>query len=188
MKLLTLAFAALAVPAAAEQLAFPAAEGFGRFATGGRGGIVHHVTNLDNGGPGSLRACVDATGPRTCVFRVAGQINLAAPLDIVSPNITIAGQTAPGQGITLTNLGGNLHPPLRILASDVIVRHIRSRPGGPTHNVSSNGDAFRVGGTGTLATSDRIADIILDHVTMSWATDEFSIPARGWTASPFRTA
>lgn len=180
MKLFALAVvvaAGLASSAAAQQLAFPGAEGFGRFAEGGRGGSVYPVTTLANAGPGSLRACVEAKGPRTCVFRVAGQINLSGPLDIVNPRITIAGQTAPGQGITLTNEGGNIHPPLRILAGNVVVRHIRSRPGGPTHKVSSNGDAFRVGGTGSLASSETVADIILDHVTMSWATDELVDPS-----------
>ena len=107
--------------------AFPGAEGAGKWARGGRGGRAIVVTNLDDSGPGSLRAALAAKGPRTAVFRVSGTINLKTPLRIVEPFITVAGQTAPGDGICLKNYE------LQIGAThDVIVRHLRCRPGDKT--------------------------------------------------------
>ena len=88
-------------PGAAAVPAFPMCEGFGCTSVGGRGGAVFNVTNINNSGSGSLRACVEATGPRTCVFRRGGTINLTSVLAITNPQITIAGQTAPGGGILL---------------------------------------------------------------------------------------
>lgn len=82
----------------ARQVAFPGAEGFGRYATGGRGGKVYHVTTLDDGTkPGTLRHAVEQEGPRTVVFDVAGTIFLDAPLRVTNGDITLAGQSAPGQ-------------------------------------------------------------------------------------------
>ena len=110
-------------------LSFPGAEGAGRFALGGRGGAVLRVTNLNDSGPGSLRAAVETDGPRTVVFDVGGVIRLASPLRIREPRITIAGQTAPGGGITLRG------QPLIVSADDVVVRYIRSRLGEDTIDV-----------------------------------------------------
>ena len=87
----------LAIPA------FPGAEGFGADTVGGRGGKIFLVTNTNDNGPGSLREGIEASGPRTIVFRTGGIINLASSLNIDNPYITIAGQTAPGGGITLKN-------------------------------------------------------------------------------------
>jgi len=158
--LVTLAFSLLA--ASAQQLAFPTAEGFGRFAEGGRGGEVHIVTTLADSGPGSLRACAEAAGPRTCVFEVSGEIKLRDAIRIQHPYITIAGQTAPGDGVMLTIRGGpSLVYPMLIETHDVIVRHLSIRPG-PSAQPSSNVDALVVSGQ----------DIILDHLSLSWGTDE----------------
>ena len=139
---------------AAAVVAFPGAEGAGRQSQGGRGGVALRVTNLNDSGPGSLRAAVEAEGPRTVVFDIGGTIHLATPLRIREPRITIAGQTAPGGGITLRG------QPLLISADDVVVRYIRSRLG----------DADRV--ESDAVTIDRGSRIILDHVSASWSVDE----------------
>ncbi|MBN2263946.1 MAG: pectate lyase, partial [Prolixibacteraceae bacterium] len=105
----------------AQQLAFPGAEGFGAYTKGGRGGKVLYVTNLNNDGPGSLRYAIEQTGPRTVVFAVSGVIDLTERLLIDNPYITIAGQTAPGDGICLRG------ETFRIEADEVIVRYLRVR-------------------------------------------------------------
>lgn len=139
--------------AAGTVLAFPGAEGFGANTPGGRGGQVIEVTHLNDSGVGSLRAAIEAVGPRIVVFRVGGTIELQDELEITHPFITIAGQTAPGDGITIKN-----HD-LRIDTHDVIIRYLRLRsgPGGSQ-------DAVHVG--------DGAHNIILDHNSFSWATDE----------------
>lgn len=145
---------AWAQDAAAGPVAFPGAEGAGRMAVGGRGGRVLRVTNLDDAGPGSLRAAVEADGPRTVVFDIGGTIRLTSPLTIRRGRITVAGQTAPGGGITLRDY------PLVVAADDVVVRHVRSRLGDESGIES---DAVSI---------DRGSRIILDHVSASWSVDE----------------
>ncbi|MCH9023400.1 MAG: pectate lyase, partial [Planctomycetes bacterium] len=112
------------VLADAQVLAFPGAEGYGRFAQGGRGGDVYHVTHLGDSGPGSIRHGIEtAEGPRTIVFDLSGTIELKSNLGIREKSkITIAGQTAPGDGITLKDHGLNLSQ-----SSDIIIRYIRVR-------------------------------------------------------------
>ena len=156
-------------------VAFPGAQGFGAFSVGGRGGRVIEVTNLDDidsatgeAVPGSLRAAIEATGPRIVVFRVSGTIDVCEgnkSLDITSPYITIAGQTAPGDGITLRldpSCGGSA---LRIWQHDVVLRHLRFRPGSNPGVDLGGSDALNVGGV-------TAHDIIIDHCSFSWATDE----------------
>lgn len=104
--------------------AFPGAWGAGMFTSGGRGGKVIAVTNLNDSGPGSLRAALEAEGPRIVVFRVAGTIKPESDLNINHPDITIAGQSAPGDGICIAGT-------LNINTYNVIVRHVRVRRGVP---------------------------------------------------------
>lgn len=151
-------------PGASRPLAFPGAEGAGRFAAGGRGGAVLRVTSLADSGPGTLRAAIDAKGPRTILFAVAGTIHLASDLVVREPRLSIAGQSAPGGGITLADHG------LVIRADDVIVRHIRVRRG----DKGGEGDSISV------STGERI---ILDHVSASWSTDE-ALSVSGPRAGP----
>ncbi len=141
------------------QLAFPGAEGYGRYAVGGRGGKVIEVTNLNDDGPGSLRDAVNQEiGPRTIVFNVSGNIKLASRLVVNQPYITIAGQTSPGEGITVTRA------PIGLTGNDGVIRFLKVRIGG--------GKTFDgMGLTG--------ADYsIIDHCSISWTIDE-SFSSRG---------
>jgi hypothetical protein len=148
-------YATLLIPEAALSLpAFPGAEGFGARSIGGRGGRVLFVTNLDDSGPGSLREAAETDGPRTVIFSVSGTVALKSAIVITKPYITIAGQTAPGDGICLKNHS------LVIAADHVIVRHIRCRPG---DNANAESDSLSV-------SSGR--DIIVDHCSASWSVDE----------------
>jgi hypothetical protein len=140
---------------------FPGAVGFGTTTPAGRGGQVLRVTNLNDDGAGSLRAAISASAPRVVVFDVSGTIVLSSNLTITEPFLTVAGQTAPSPGITLRGAG------LIVSTHDVVVLHLRIRPGddaaGPT---PSTRDAFRLhGGSG-------VANVVLDHVSASWAIDE----------------
>jgi hypothetical protein len=137
--------------------AFPGAEGFGRYTIGGRGGRVIAVTNLNDSGPGSFRAACLASGPRTVVFRVSGTIALESEIKVRTPYLTIAGQTAPGDGICLKNYQFNFD------TQHVIIRYLRFRPG---DEKGKEQDGF--GGAGD--------HIVIDHCTASWGVDEtFSI-------------
>ncbi|MCM1490135.1 MAG: pectate lyase [Muribaculum sp.] len=150
MALCTPIFAQDAAPA------FPGAEGHGRYTTGGRGGKVIHVTNLNDSGEGSLRWALGQVGPKTIVFDVSGYIDLKSQLN-VSSNTTIAGQTAPAGGITLryyTLYFGN--------CDNVIVRFIRSRRS-QVKDVNDGADA---------TWGRRRHDIIIDHCSFSWSIDE----------------
>jgi len=155
---------------AAALPAFPGAEGFGADAIGGRGGRVIEVINLDDDGPGSLRAAVAAEGPRIVVFRVAGTIELRTELVLTRPFITIAGQTAPGEGVTLKTHPDNAYSALTIKggAHDVVVRHLRFRPG-PARVQAVAGDDSHVKDGLQILDASRV---IVDHCSMSWATDE----------------
>jgi pectate lyase len=135
--------------------AFPGAWGGGMFATGGRGGKVIAVTNLNDSGPGSLRAAIETEGRRIVVFRVAGIIQLKSALDINHPHITIAGQSAPGDGICLAG------DSLNINTHNVILRHLRVRRGRPEGGQGSD----NIGGNPE-------GRIIVDHCSTSWGMDE----------------
>lgn len=156
--------AALAATTAAASgvPAFPGAEGYGAASSGGRGGTVYEVTNLNDSGSGSLRAGAEASGPRTIVFRTGGTILLQSKIDIEDPFITIAGQTAPGDGVTIATDPSYTGPAFSIKASDVVIRYLRIRPG-PSTTLTNGIDAV------SILSGSRI---ILDHCSLSWATDE----------------
>lgn len=152
----TLVAATFACAATAQQLAFPGAEGFGKYTTGGRGGRVMIVTNLNDSGPGSLREAVESEGPRIVVFAVDGDIHLETPLRIENDSITIAGQSAPGDGICLTDCR------LVVDASNAIVRYLRVRVG---DKYTSDTDGVGGGRYGQK-------NVLLDHLSVSWSIDE----------------
>ena len=158
--LLCLCMAATVVFAEEKTPAFPGAEGFGRYVTGGRGGNVYHVTSLaDDGSEGTLRWALGKSGVKTIVFDVSGTIHLQSSLDISIGNVTIAGQTAPGDGICVADY------PVSIKANNVIVRYMRFRLG--NKNVLANG----ADGWDGFGGFDQ-QDWIIDHCSVSWSIDE----------------
>ncbi|WP_066225436.1 T9SS type A sorting domain-containing protein [Formosa haliotis] len=142
-----------------QQLAFPSAQGFGKYAIGGRGGKVIKVTNLNDSGFGSLRAALESSGARTIVFEVGGIITLKQNIYIKSGNLTIAGQTAPGDGILIK--GGMI----QIEASDIVIRFLRFRPGA---GAPDGIDALSL----TAWSGKKVEKVIIDHCSISWGIDE----------------
>lgn len=138
-----------------RHLAFPGAEGYGRFARGGRGGVVIEVTNLNDSGPGSYRAAIAATGPRTVVFKVSGLIRLNSPCVIGNGYLTVAGQTAPGEGISLANWRAGISG-----CSDVVLRFMRMRLG---DSIEQAMDGIGLGNS---------THSIIDHTSIAWTMDE----------------
>lgn len=159
-------WACATVSADAALPAFPGAEGFGAVSKGGRGGRIVKVTNLNTAGPGSLAAACAEKGPRIVVFDISGVID--GDVTILDGRITIAGQTAPGAGITIngmlrkpySNWDKPRGDPARLIYEDIVVRFIRARPKGPR---GGNGDCIQFGDC------DRV---VLDHISCSWGSDE----------------
>jgi len=160
---------AMPAPVAAAQSvkAFPTAEGFGANAVGGRGGRVLEVTNLDDSGSGSLRSCMEASGPRIVVFRVSGTITLKSAIRVSTPYLTVAGQTSPG-GVQIKGTGepdGDWGVWCVNGAHDIILRHLRVRMGGNMKHDAGNNILFY----GTAEPG--VHDVIVDHCSVSWGSD-----------------
>lgn len=158
-------------PRVAGPPAFPGAEGYGTSTPAGRGGAVIRVTNLNDAGPGSLRDALTAAGPRTVIFDVSGYITLNSDIeigdrDVTTQNfLTVAGQTAPSPGITVIGA-------IIVRASDVLIQHIRIRPG--VAGTTNRRDALRIEGP--------LSRVVIDHVSVSWAGNSgknFSISGEG---------
>jgi len=157
--------------------AFPGAEGAGALAVGGRGGDVCKVTNLNDSGPGSLRACVERSGPRTVVFEVGGTIELQTHLRFRDPFITVAGQTAPGGGIQLKSAADNPRGLIVINTREVVIRYLRVRRG----TTGYKSDTIRI----TDTDGQLVENIIFDHVSSFWSENQnWSINGRREGTAP----
>jgi hypothetical protein len=144
---------------------FPGAVGFGTTTLAGRGGKILEVTSLADDGAGTLREAVRTAGPRIIVFRTGGTITLKTHLEIHEPFLTIAGQTAPGDGILINGAG------VVIFTHDILVQHIRVRPGAFADIAPDVNDAIAILGKDVDANNDAF-NIVLDHVSASWSEDE----------------
>lgn len=144
-----------------KTIAFPGAEGFGKYTTGGRGGKVYVVTNLEDEGEGSLRKAVISNDSRIIVFAVSGTIRLKSKLNIKG-NVTIAGQTAPGDGICIADY------PVSLSGDNVIIRYLRFRMGDRYQNQGM----VPGGGSDDALSISRRKNVIIDHCSISWSTDE----------------
>src|SRR6187399_2858893 len=168
MRLTSLLATALALCGAASVQALPVipgAAGFGMDTNAGRGGTVYRVTNLNADGAGSLKACIDATVPRTCVFEVSGAIHITSDLTIRNGQLRIAGQTAPSPGIMLRGAA------IKVTTSDVLIQHIRVRTGDSTTGPDpDNRDSLKIQGISTKP----VRNVVIDHCSFSWAIDEIA--------------
>ena len=165
--------------------AFPGAQGGGALSKGGRGGRVYLIANLNDSGPGSLRACVAASGPRTCVFRTGGTIALLSTLRADNPFLTIAGQTAPGGGVQLTGPKSPGDPALMITTHDVVVQYLRVRRGHYQGEIC-NAKPWSCGASIEIFSNSASTDpheIMIDHVSAEWSNYDAMI-ALGSNAAP----